>query len=55
MAVTTPRKPPIKVRLLQARMAVVEAIIAEWQHGTSDDRNHADDLLAALDKVVVPK
>ena len=49
----TPRRKPKAVRLLEAQQQTVLQIIEEWQHGTSDDRNHADDLLAALAKVVV--
>jgi len=47
------RRKPKAVRLLEAQMAVVNAILAEWGRGTSDDRNHADDLSAAIDKVQV--
>lgn len=46
---------PNAVVLAEERLATMEAMLAEWSRGTASERNCADDLRAALDKVQVPR
>lgn len=49
------RRRATDVILAEARMEVIDRVLAEWAKGTSAERNMADDLRAELDKVQVPK